>query len=299
MTKTKLKGIQNLIKFLKRELEGMETSNQMMSGFCTDRCDARKICKPFEPNKAWQKRSFKDIHTASSLNVQIRKLSCIFCPGLENHTADECKKAEKMPYEQIRAIIIEEKACWRCLKKGHRVVDCRQKQWIQCKICNATNHHTLLHIDRINNNENVQAVSYKVCTKISTIMPLAVGQLIGPNGKSARVNVMLDIGSDTSFIREDLAKSLKLHGKHVEMSINGINGTTDSLKPRRMVEAQLGNRTNVGEVKSVKLVEIKRICIANKRPAVDVKVLRQKYLRDLQLADDYTMDGNEKIDVLT
>ena len=144
---------------------------------------------------------------------------------------------------------------------------------MRCKICNASNHHTLLHIDG-KENDQVQATSYKVCTKSSTIMPLAVGRLMGANGRSAKVNVMLDIGSDTNFIREDLAKRLKLQGKYVDMSINGINGTTDGLKARRVVESQLGNRNNVGELKHVKLVEIKKICLANKRPAVPTKVLR-------------------------
>ena len=41
------------------------------------------------------------------------------------------------------------------------------------------------------------------------------------NGRCAKVNVMLYIGSNTNFIREDLAKMLKLQGKYVAMNING------------------------------------------------------------------------------
>ena len=41
------------------------------------------------------------------------------------------------------------------------------------------------------------------------------------NGRCAKVNVTLYIGSNTNFIREDSAKMLKLQGKYVEMNING------------------------------------------------------------------------------
>ena len=41
------------------------------------------------------------------------------------------------------------------------------------------------------------------------------------NGRCAKVNVMLYIGSNTNFIREDLVEILKLQGKYVETNING------------------------------------------------------------------------------
>ena len=305
-TKTKMKGIQNLIKFLKRELEGMETSNQMMSGFCTEHCENKDFNKPFEPNKVWQKENYKNFHTASALNVQTRRASCIFCPEMSDHYADECKTAEKMPYNYIKAILTQSNACFGCMKRGHCFADCNRKQWVKCKKCNATSHPTLLHLE----NDEINTSSYLLSTTKSTepqpngvketspILPLAVARLIGSNGNYTEVNVLLDTGSDTNFITEAVAEKIGLIGDSIKMSINGIIGKTDESKQHRVVEASLGNRNNFGEFKLIEFVEVPKICTTYRRPAIDETIIRSKNLRDLELADDYSKEKCTDIDIL-
>ena len=299
--RAKEKGIKKLLELIQIEVESAENSEQVVQAFKVEDSKDQKVTYS-TPSKPWEKSySKQSIPTVHALTIQTRSPTCVFCPGEYDHYADECRKAEKMPPIEVKSILMKENACLCCMKKGHRIVDCRKRRWLRCNKCDATNHHTLLHEDKekATHEDKEQAVrSYATTGKKSTMLPQAKGRLIGPNGEQEEVNVLLDICSDKSFIRSTVARKLNLEGHMEEMSITGITGKTDEVKQRRVVSAVLKNRHHLEKYKTVEMVEVPEICTQFTRPAVSENVLNSKYLRHLQLADDYSQEKHEAVDVL-
>lgn len=302
-SKSKRKGITELLLFIHEELEGLESSDRVQLAFKVE--EDSKVQKDHshskQPTKPWERIQKQNISSAHALSTLTRKPYCLFCPESENHYADECEKAEKMPQDEIRSILKKEEACLCCMKKGHRIIDCRQRRWLKCKKCNATNHHTLLHIDKKGSSKtqaNGMATSCRASSGNLALMPQGRGRIIGPTGEQIEVNVALDIMSDTNFVSEAVSKKIGLKGYMSEIGIRGITGKTDKVKPRRVASAVLKNRHHLEKFKTIEMVEVPQICVPFTRPAVSDKVLNSKYLRNLQLADNYRKEENRAIDIL-
>lgn len=296
----KEKGIEMLLKLIQSEVETIEASDRIQQAFKVEDSKYQKEPSYSKSSKPWDKSySKQSIPAAHALSIQTRKPFCIFCPGKEDHYADECSKAEKMTQKDVKSILMKENACLCCLKKGHRIVDCRQRRWLKCKKCSATSHHTLLHEDRKDSSKVNQGV-LTACAepRSKSMMPQGIGRIEGPNGEQIEVSVMLDICSDKNFIKEAVAKKVGLQGHLEGMGITGIMGNTDKHKPRRIFSTVLKNRHHLEKFNTVEMVEVPEICIPFTRPAVSEKVLNSKYLRHLQLADDYSKEKYRSPDVL-
>ena len=304
--KRKEKGIKKLLEFIHEEVECIESSSFVEQAFTsgdtrnqksgTDHRGAQRIDPKYN--------TYQPVPSAFAFNSQTRKKYCIFCPGSENHYPDECNQTSKMSVEDRKNIIMKEEACWCCLKKGHRINDCRQRRWLKCKICGATNHNTLIHEEKIISN-NSEANGYITACEAhsnsqsgnTVMLPQAKGRITGPNGEM-EVNILLDICSDKNFIRKEISNRIGLQGHTEAFSINGIAGKTDEAKPRRIVTATVKNRHHLEKFQNVELVEIPEICTPFKRAAVKENILQSKYLRHLHMADDYSKDKYSTIDVL-
>ncbi|XP_072384600.1 uncharacterized protein [Diabrotica undecimpunctata] len=66
---------------------------------------------------------------ANLINCEIS--ACVFCSG--THGSEDCFKAQKITFVQKRDVLIEKKACFRCLKIGHRTKRCKTR--LRCVIC--------------------------------------------------------------------------------------------------------------------------------------------------------------------
>lgn len=80
-------------------------------------------------------------------------LSCLSCQG--NHYINQCSKFKEMPVNQRWEWVKKISVYFCCLKKGHRITDCRYRKQCgagECKL----KHHSLLHEDRKPNVEQPQ-----------------------------------------------------------------------------------------------------------------------------------------------
>ena len=125
------------------------------------------------------------------------------------------------------------------------------------------------------------------------IMPVMKARIVGSNGKRLEINVMLDACSDQSFIRSDVTEELKLGGPRIPMNVSGIGGITNEMKDIKMVTTKLYDRNFKKEI-NLTLADIPVICKPIPRPAIHSDILNNRDLRNLQLADDYTKDEEEK-----
>ena len=281
--------IKELLEYLSTQVQSLEGARQVEAAFAQEKEVVTK--KKFNYS---QHSSYKaDLNipkqaTASALNTVTRKM-CIFCPESSDHWVDECSKAKSLPLAEVKEVIIRENACWGCLRRGHRKADCRNLRNVSCEKCKKR-HHSLLH--------EVKADAVCASCTNEVLMPIARGRLVGPTGKQLEVNILLDPASDKSFVDKATSEALELQGHTVDLSLGGITGVIEETKPRKMVKAIVKNRHHLEKYSEVQMIELPVICNTMNRPAVKKEVLDSKYIKELQLADDYSKHNSCKINVL-
>jgi len=148
-------------------------------------------------------------------------MRCIFCN--QNHWSDECSKytTQNARKEKLKG------SCFKCLQKGHTAKDC-QKQRI-CFHCGKSNHHRSLCSKLFSSNENkppesgLQTISAqgdvektkneetKVACENQVLIQTATATVLNtPGNKSTPIRMILDSGSQRTYITEKLAKNLQL-----------------------------------------------------------------------------------------
>ncbi|UYV67994.1 hypothetical protein LAZ67_5002740 [Cordylochernes scorpioides] len=193
--------LNNLLDFLRREVEGEERRLLARRGF--------EGSSPKEKLRNKFKQS-SNIPTAAGL-FSAKEMGCLFCEN--NHQSKDCITAQSMPFNDKRAKIYEKRCCLKCLKPGHLAKAC--KRTVQCNIC-AKGHYVLLCPDlpcnrkeKTHVSEVVQsALAKQQCTRDVTLMTLMVN-IMGNNGYR-RVRALLDPGSQKSYILESTALEVKL-----------------------------------------------------------------------------------------
>ena len=149
MTKKKIKDIIQLLVELKEEVGTECSANQVKQAFEPE-VQVRESKPQSRPasysNKSWSGPAFQPpVASAQALATNTRSKSCIFCPGLQSHWVEECRKLRNIPPHEVKEIAIRENACLGCFKKGHRWKDCRSREKLKCAKCQSNKHHTALH----------------------------------------------------------------------------------------------------------------------------------------------------------
>lgn len=186
----------------------------------------------------------------SSNNVNEKCPKCTFCKS--EHYIQSCPQFLKIPVEKRAESIISLKLCLNCLKAGHFNRNCRRPT---CKICHGK-HHFLLHLNkpkeptssnivtsetnRVSNqnisnqnisnmslpsNGNVTSNNSASCEISNVLLSTAQVDILDQNGKKQTIRIILDSGSQSSFITEQAVNRLGLNQEKVNFSLNGINGS--------------------------------------------------------------------------
>ncbi|GFX31465.1 integrase catalytic domain-containing protein [Trichonephila clavipes] len=75
--------------------------------------------------------------TAAFVNTKGEKSGkprcCLFC-SQSNHWTSDCLIAKKLSLNDKKSILIRNRACFRCLNKGHNARSCRLKM-LKCRNC--------------------------------------------------------------------------------------------------------------------------------------------------------------------
>ncbi|UYV79284.1 hypothetical protein LAZ67_17001905, partial [Cordylochernes scorpioides] len=258
--------LEGLIEFLKQEVKNAERISFVAEGF-----------EPSLPLKQGKRENNPPkIHTASALFVGKTNLPCLFCDK-ENHLSQNCFKAAKMLESDRLKRVQDAKVCFKCLRKNHLKKDCRS--FVRCKhcqgphfeiMCRGTSHsqenlnwrsdnrsHNSLAEQNEGNSEPVTAMANQVCTNNISLMTLIV-KIKGPK-RSKMVRVLLDSGSQKSYIRRSLAKELDLP-KVGEVKLNKFlfGGQTTGEKAHSIFYFQLDN---VDEGKAFKMEALEETII--------------------------------------
>ena len=147
---------------------------------------------------------------------------CILCNV--NHQTDSCQKFLNLNVPERWRCARRNRACYLCLRVGHRVNNCTSS--IKCVNGGCQKkHHPLLHSEAMSQKPTESGMCAASVHKDSKVMLGVIPVRV--RGKSAEVitYAFLDCGSDTTLISSDLVESLKLETTKVSMSLATVNGT--------------------------------------------------------------------------
>ena len=170
----------------------------------------------------------EQVSTASALFSEAKPLTvprCRFCRG--GHGSLNCPEFNGKAVDDRWKLVQESKLCFNCLKptnSKHFSKICRQPK---CPVVNCgKRHHKLLHsqplIVATENPTNTTltglAASKSSTTMKETLLQTALAKL-SVNGQEVTVRVLLDSGSQRSYIRKNIAESIGLQGTSEVLSL--------------------------------------------------------------------------------
>ena len=146
---------------------------------------------------------------------------CRVCDGY--HWSDECQKYTTMAARKQRI----KGSCYICLREGHNANDCL-KQGTKCYFCKQLNHHhrslcpqkfgtphresaKLADEMPVQPDESVNTENSLISSGEMVLMQTALANIKNPdNGYKQNVRILLDSGSQRTYITETLARRLNL-----------------------------------------------------------------------------------------
>ncbi|XP_055308589.1 uncharacterized protein LOC129572612 [Sitodiplosis mosellana] len=176
------------------------------------------------------------------------KNKCIMCNG--EHGLYKCALFAKKSVRERSDFVKEKKLCLNCFSSTHQSRDCVSK--FSCKTCKKS-HHSLLHFESKKSDEKsiVKANTAKVQhAKQSTdsnetiyvqstialqracavLLATAMIAIPDKNGSLILLRALLDQGSQSAFITESAAQTLRLPRKNINAVVSGIGAAQQTAK---------------------------------------------------------------------
>ena len=142
------------------------------------------------------------------------------------HWTSNCRLYQAKTIDEKKNLLKEKRACWSCLKPGHRQRTCRMKR--DCGVNGCTRrHHPSIH----ENNESTPqqaTASANVCNNSNIDTCLLQVQRV--ETKKGTANVMWDNTASLCFITNAKAKQEKLRGVKVNLSIVKIGRQNEKIE---------------------------------------------------------------------
>lgn len=284
--------LEEFYQFLRKRADLVE---MLSAGGSSDKVDNNNVAKGFKHLNKSQK-AFVATSSERVTAGQQQQRSCMVCGG--EHLIYYCNKFLSMsPADRLQQII-KQKSCINCLRSGHYVHQCKSGP---CNICRRK-HNSLLHSDKSNepvqNAEERTAVSKSISlsTCIANQVLLSTANVIIMNTESNQcyqARCLLDSGSQSSFISQDLKDKLNLNADFLNsVCVTGINNM--SFEALQRCNLQVQSRTGKFKVQVNALVLNQ---ITSALPSQEVDVSSINIPNNIQLADpDYYRPA--KIDLL-
>ena len=180
---------------------------------------------------------------------------CAYCQ--EEHKEERCEKVKDF---KIRKNIARKYGrCFTCMKKGHRVVECRSKSL--CKVCNGKHHVSLcewikeLHarkdptpakptappaVDSMQNSTNITSCTNSLGLGHTSSVALQTGRAIVNGNQGNEARVLFDSGSQRTFVTAQVVDRPKIRvmGKEI-LGTRGFRSAESERKLRDVVELDL------------------------------------------------------------
>ncbi|KAJ8928495.1 hypothetical protein NQ314_018947 [Rhamnusium bicolor] len=300
------KQIESLLKFIKREVDSVESA-QAVSGTTNTNSVVSK-----------EERKSKNIHhekprAVSGLFTSATDNKCVFCDS-NKHASFNCRN-KNLTIEQKRQILKRNSRCYKCTNPNHMARDCRNINLV-CQNCKGR-HSTVMcdphYKKRLNENkrdiskdgakdsdngkdsEQTSSLIANGCFN-DVLLQTACAYISATNELSKNdtfVRVVLDGGSQLTFVKEGVSKKLKLNvvGTH-RLSIIPFGSSQKSpSKCCNKVELYLRSQYTKQYVK-LNAIEVPEICFdALSTPPTNIRKLKMYELADARLAGKEPING--------
>lgn len=195
-------------------------------------------------NHSSQANNAKSSLTAKSSAVESSVKSnhedfCLFCK--KKHRLNFCFTFQKKPYNERLAFVEDKKICTNCLSVGHKSASCPSTY--TCRICQQR-HHTLLHVTKSLANVTLANRMPNVEAPFVTLLATALIHIENVKGMKIQLRVLIDQGSQVSFITTHAAKRLGLKGKSGGPAIKSV-GVEQFVRTKGTAELMFSSRFNV------------------------------------------------------
>ena len=293
-------------KFLNRQVVSKEAGERSLQGTLSLKSRSTNKGRDGRRNPPFIEISDQEqVSTASALFSEAKPPTvptCRFCKG--GHGSLNCPEFNGKAVDDRWKLVQESKLCFNCLKptnSKHFSKICRQPK---CPVVNCgKRHHKLLHcqplIAATENPTNTTltglAASKSSSTMKETLLQTALAKL-SVNGQEVTVRVLLDSGSQRSYIRKNIAESIGLQGPSEVLSVATLGGETSESKRFQRVRFTLspiqGHPTEAVEMEALTLPKI-----CNPLGPVKLSLMDNPHLQGLTLADSYPRNSVQ-VDVL-
>ncbi|XP_075743772.1 uncharacterized protein LOC142802692 [Rhipicephalus microplus] len=254
--------------------------------------------------------------SAAALHTMTKeRKGCLFCSS-GCHESGDCDA--EMSAADKREMLKRENRCFRCTVKGHTSRECRKAKWLRCANCSGKHLTAMCDPDfREYRGSGEQNASSPPATGQATVLKSSLGSeekfmcmeghrfllqtarawTVGPH-KSTLVRLLLDGGSQRTFIHRKLSERLQLNvlGEE-ELKIYAFGDKSAITRTKaRLVELWLQSQYD-GKRARVEALEVPCIC-ADIMAAPLKSVLLELSKFGLPVADVAQGDGSENIDLL-
>lgn len=194
-------------------------------------------------------RAAPDVRQRTNTCVAVTQQACPICK--QSHQIYYCETFKNLAIQKRIEEIKKLNLCLNCLKGKHTTYQCRHTNCRQC----GKKHNSLLHLNVANTNatssgsqveqkttENLSTqntVSYSAISKTAeVILSTAIINVYDNDGIAHRCKCLLDTGSQSSFISENLVKTLRIQTIPFKSSVVGISQVNTNVQAKINVKIE-------------------------------------------------------------
>ncbi|CAK9799145.1 hypothetical protein ANTPLA_LOCUS1910 [Anthophora plagiata] len=181
------------------------------------------------------KRHAKGRDTTRQVFISAKdSVNCPICKG--KHFIQACDQFLKLDTRSRLQEVKKAKLCVNCFRSGHKIFQCK---YGNCRQCNKK-HNTLLHFEEISTEQAVaskddEPTSSNAVTLLSyenseILLSTARVIICDQTNRERQCRVLLDPGSQSNFITENLAKTLNLKRHSINMPVSGLGENNNCIK---------------------------------------------------------------------
>ncbi|XP_051173510.1 uncharacterized protein LOC127289564 [Leptopilina boulardi] len=211
--------------------------------------------------------------------------ACSFCEN--SHFIVVCEKFRKLTQQERQDFVTKNRLCFNCLGR-HSAHSCQSDK--RCRECNGK-HHTMIHV--LDSNANSTQGNNHFTTRPIVLLATSQALLLLNSGLSHPVRILLDSGSELSFISEQLVSKLRLTRQYSNIPIVGIGGTASG-STRGIVSITL---QSIYYDETLLLNAYILSKLSSTLPSISLNAQSIPEFKDLQLADPQYFHSS-KIDII-
>ncbi|XP_065093404.1 uncharacterized protein LOC135714066 [Ochlerotatus camptorhynchus] len=290
--------LKDLTEFLQRRIGVLESLPARTTDF-------KGLQKPSSSSASVKQRL--PIVKTSFNTVQEPRKGCVSCSA--DHLLFQCQVFQRMASSDKEALLRSHGLCRNCLKQGHQARECRSK--FSCRKCTGR-HHTLVCFkpdakggaaSKTTSNEssnhpdgpdgdasspqvaNMAATDVTISTSSNSyssqaLLATVVLIIEDDHGNQYPARALLDSGSESNFVTEQLGQRLKVAREAVSISVVGIGEAATKAKQR--IQAVVRSRVS-GFSRELNFLVLRRVTA--KLPTISIDTTGWKIPQGIELVD--------------